>query len=213
MAASSTIIQLREHLAARFPGTAPQAERFIAGEICGLEDSLPHGFPRSTICEIISQSSNGLLLNSIFQSAQRENLFLALIDAHDTLDLQSLPAEMLSRFLWVRCKGVEQAIQAADLVLRDGNLPLVLLNLCAASRAELRQVPTRNWYRLQRIVEQEESALVALTPTSVVGAARIKLQVKTQLDLAAFDRPRQTLIAELKAASLRAWQAPLSITA
>ena len=45
------------------------------------------------------------------------------------------------------------AVKAVDLLLRDGNFPLVVLDLVLNDSAELRKIPQTNWYRLQRLVE------------------------------------------------------------
>ena len=56
------------------------------------------------------------------------------------------------------------ALQAADLVARDANLGLVMLDLRRAPDADLRRIPGPQWYRLQRAVEPTDLALVVETP-------------------------------------------------
>ena len=48
---------------------------------------------------------------------------------------------VLSRLLWVRCRGAAEAMKAADLILRDGNLPLVLLDLAGNPPAQFWDIP------------------------------------------------------------------------
>jgi hypothetical protein len=84
-------------------------------------------------------------------------------------------------------------------LLRDGNLPLVILDLRANSGEELRGIPATAWYRLQRVVEPAATAFLVLTGKSLVGSARVKLNLEAHFSLSAFTRRRTELAGELAA--------------
>jgi hypothetical protein len=57
-----------------------------------------------------------------------------------------------------------QAIQCADLLLRDGNLPLILLDLHLTSARELKRIPNAIWHRFRTEARASGASLLALTP-------------------------------------------------
>jgi len=83
----------------------------------------------------------------------------------------------------VRCSKAAEAIRAADLLLRDGNFPLVMLDLVLNSTEELRKIPQTNWYRLQRLVELIPTACLMLTPYEMVASAQVKLVLENSWNL------------------------------
>ena len=90
-----------------------------------------------------------------------------------------------------------RALQAADLLARDANLAVVVLDLRLASAAELRRTPGPLWYRLQRAVEPADLALVIETPFAVVPCARVRLELTVSHDATALGRARAELAARL----------------
>src|SRR2546423_433887 len=61
--------------------------------------------------------------------------------------------------------------------LRDGNIPLVVLDLVLNPIEELRKIPQNNWYRLQRLVEPAPTAFLVLTRQSIISSAQLKLSL------------------------------------
>ena len=101
-------------------------------------------------------------------------------------------------------------MQAADLLLRDGNFPLVILDLVLNPVAELRKIPQSNWYRLQRLVEPAPTAFLVLTSRSMISSAQWKLALENrwtlpQLDWAAADLQAQLQI-RLQRAQPNKWR-------
>jgi hypothetical protein len=83
----------------------------------------------------------------------------------------------------VRCHDAAEAVKAADLLLRDGNFPLVLLDLVLNRPNEIRKIPQPNWYRLQRLVEPTCTACLVLSRQSMVASARLKIELEHQWTL------------------------------
>ena len=102
----------------------------------------------------------------------------------------------MRNLLWVRCTKALDAVKAADLLLRDGNFPLVVLDLVLNPSAELRKIPQTSWYRLQRLVETAPTAFLVLTRASMISSAQLKLSLDNAWTLA--DLEQDHLSARLK---------------
>jgi len=202
MAASSKIIDLRNLLAERFPQSfTPLAPRLPIG-LPAIDEAIGGGLPKSAITELSSQevsAGSALLLYALLQNAQRERHFLALVDGRDSFDpsaLDGLGHGRLRNLLWVRCTKALDAVKAADLLLRDGNFPIVVLDLVLNPSAEVRNIPQTNWYRLQRLVETAPTAFLVLTRASIISSAQLKLSLENAWTLA--DLEQDHLSARLK---------------
>ena len=176
--AASSIVDLRNLLAGRFPQSAPPSRSCLKTGIATLDKATEGGLAKNCITELsspqISAGSAGLL-HTLLHTAHRDRYFLALIDGRDSFDPAAAGNSRLRNLLWVRCHNVWQAVKAADLVLRDGNFPLVILDLVLNPADELRKIPQTSWYRLQRLVELIPSACLVLTRRSIVSSAQWKL--------------------------------------
>jgi hypothetical protein len=93
----------------------------------------------------------------------------------------------LSHLLWVRCTKALEAIKAADLLLRDGNFPLVIVDLVLNAPQELRKIPQTSWYRLQRLVESAPTACLLLTRLGMVSSAQLKIVLENSWTLESFE--------------------------
>ena len=164
------IDQLRRQLREKFPAAhrtpvpdtpAPQA---------------PLEFPAGHLSEIISphpSSGASLVLKKLL--AQKRDLPLVLIDGRDTFDPASYGNKFCRRLIWLRCTKTTQALQCADLLLGDGNLPLVLLDLHLTPDRELRQIPAPLWHRLKIQARESGATLVALTPRPLIPTPKRRL--------------------------------------
>ena len=198
--AASSIIDLRKLLAERFPEKAlPPAGRLVTG-LQILDETLDGGLSKGAITELSSglNAGSATLIAALLQRACRERYFIALIDGRDSFDPQSVGATILRHLLWVRCRQAAAAIQASDLLLRDGNFPLVILDLVLNPVDETRKIPSANWYRLQRLVEPAPTAFLVLTRRSMISSAQWKLSLENRWTLAQLDWAVADLQAHLK---------------
>ena len=195
MASSSKIIDLRNLLAERFPQPfTPPAPRLATG-LPAVDEAIGGGFPKSAITELSSpqvSAGSALLLYALLQNAQRHGYFLALVDGRDSFDPSALGGLGLRNLLWVRCTKALDAVKAADLLLRDGNFPLVVLDLVLNPSQELRKIPQPSWYRLQRLVETAPTAFLVLTRASIISSAQLKLSLDNAWTLADFEQDHLT---------------------
>jgi hypothetical protein len=190
MAASAKIIDLRNLLAERFPHPSYMtAPRLITG-LPFLDEPIRGGLPRGAITELISlgtSAGSASLIHALVHCAYRDNYFLALIDGRDSFDPCGLDNTWLQHLLWVRCSKASEGVKAADLLLRDGNFPLVIVDLVLNAPDELRKIPQTNWYRLQRLVEVVSTACLILTRYEMVSSAQLKLVLANSWDLQTFE--------------------------
>ena len=197
MSSSSKIIELRELLAAKYPVCSQRTGGCLPTGVAQVDALLHGGLPLGGMTEVVCPSGTGLLLAALIRATQQRRGLLALIDGGDAFDPAGIPKAALPRLLWVRTRTATQAVQAADLLLRDGNLNLVVLDLQATRAPEVRQIPSTSWYRLQRVVEPTTTAFVVLTPQPLVSGARPRVVLKTQFSLAAFDCRQHDLLGRL----------------
>jgi hypothetical protein len=187
MGASSKIIDLRHLLAERFPQTILAPALRLPTGLPVIDDTIGGGLPKGAITELSSahvSAGSALLICALLHAAHREGRFVALVDGRDSFDPGPLGNARLSNLLWVRCAKAVAAIQAADLLLRDANFPLVVLDLVLNADDELRKIPQTSWYRLQRLVEAAPTAFLVLTRTSMISSARLKLSLDNAWSLA-----------------------------
>jgi hypothetical protein len=191
MATSGKIIDLRNLLANRFPSTpSPAGTRLITG-LSFLDQTIGGGLPKGAITELISpqrSAGSASLIHLLLHAAQRGRYFLALIDGRDSFDPQ-LPGgnACLRHLLWVRCSKALDAIKAADLLLRDGNFSLVIVDLVLNPPADLSKIPQTTWYRLQRLVESAPAACLVMTRQGMVSSAQLKIVLENSWTLETFE--------------------------
>jgi len=199
--ATSSIIDLRKLLTERFPQKAfPPAGRLVTG-LRILDETLDGGLSKGAITELSSGCANAgtaTLIAALLQRACRERYFVALIDGRDSFDPQAVGGTILPHLLWVRCRQAVAAIRASDLLLRDGNFPLVILDLVLNPADETRKIPSANWYRLQRLVEPAPTAFLVLTRRSMISSAQWKLSLENRWTLSQLDWAVEDLQAQLK---------------
>ena len=203
---NSQIVQLRQLLADRFPHLrswtdAPPAPSCWKTGIERLDHLLHGGLAKGSITEIVGTKSgtgSGLLLHALIQQAHATQQIIVLVDANDSFDPCGFDQETLSRLLWVRCKNAAEALKATDIILRDRNLPLVLLDLKMNAAAQLRKISGTTWYRLQRIVQQNGTAFVVFTPNAMVSSAEVRLGLDPQFNIGSLSHTPEELIPELK---------------
>src|SRR6185437_11004423 len=97
---------------------------------------------------------------------------------------------------WVRCSKASEGVKAADLLLRDGNFPLVIVDLVLNPPDELRKIPQTSWYRLQRLAEAVPTACLVLNRQSLVSSAQLKIVLENSWTLA--DLEKENAISNLR---------------
>src|SRR6266496_2361836 len=187
MPMSGKIIDLRNLLAIRFPqAPMPLGTRLVTG-LAFFDQPVGGGLPKGAITELIAprrSAGSASLVHAFIRGAYCDKYFVALIDGRDSFDPCALANSILHQLLWVRCAKALEAVKAADLLLRDGNFPLVILD----SSEELRKIPQTTWYRLQRLVESVPTACLVLTRYEMVSSAQLKLVLENSWNLETLEK-------------------------
>ena len=190
---------LRQLLLERFPPAIRGAGDALATGIPAL-DALTGGLPRPGLTELVCSApscGSQLFLGQVLQAMRVRALRAALVDHGDGFDPCSWPDQALDHLVWVRARHAPEAMAAADLLARDANLGLVVLDLRHTAPAELRRIPAVHWYRLQRAVEPATLACLILTPQACVPGTSLRLELPSSHPLAACNDPRPRLTATL----------------
>ncbi len=168
--------QLETALAGRVP--APFAHRSVQAETAPFNipemDALTGGLPLGGVTEISGPSSSGraTLLHSVLASRTAQAEACALVDGRDTFDPDSAEAAgvNLERLLWVRCRNIDQCLQATDLLLQGGGFGLIAIDLSILPSKTVRYVPLNVWFRFRRAVENTSTILLLLDQESNAGS-------------------------------------------
>ena len=203
-APAGSIVDLQKLLAERFPHTpVPAARRRLVTGLSFLDEAIGGGLSKGAITELISpevSTGSASLIHAILQgysAGETPASFtdkmsvprpVALIDGCDSFDPQPLGNACLRYLLWVRCTKALEAIKAADLLLRDGNFPLLIVDLVLNAPEELRKIPKTSWYRLQRLVESASTACLVLTRQGMVSSAQLKIVLENVWSLESFEQ-------------------------
>ncbi len=133
-------------------------------------DALTGGFPRGSLTEIYGPPCSGRtsLLVSALASRTSASEVCALVDARDAFDPISAEAAgvKLKHLLWVRCKTVDQALRATDLLIQGGGFGMIALDFGDTPAQTVRYVPLPVWFRFRRAVESTPTILVVLEQES-----------------------------------------------
>jgi hypothetical protein len=168
--------QVETALAGRIP--APFVRRSVQAETAPFNiaeiDKLTGGLPHGALTEISGPFSSGratLLLSALaFRTAHAHAC--ALVDGRDTFDPYSAEAAgvKLERLLWVRCRHIDQCLQATDLLLQGGGFGLIALDLSIFPPKTVRYVPLNVWFRFRRAIENTSTILLLLDQESIAGS-------------------------------------------
>lgn len=193
----ASISELRRLLGEKFPAAELRPGGLLPTGLAAV-DAAEGGLRRAALTEWYGSSGSGaLFLEAMLRMCVREKCFAALVDAGRSFEPVGSPPSTLKRLLVVFCGEAMQAIKSTDLLLRDGNLSLVILDLQMVAPVALRKIPTSTWHRFQRLLEQTTMALVILTPQPIVEGAQVRIAAEGNWTLASQRRWRGESIQEM----------------
>lgn len=201
MASSGRIIDLRALLAERFPAPPSPPQQVLPTGLPVFDQNAGGGLRKGGITEFISpniSAGSASFIAAMVRAAHRGRYFLALIDGTDSFDPYPLGNDVLRHLLWVRCHSTVEAIKSADLLLRDGNFPLVIADLVLNPTNEVRKIPQTSWYRLQRLVEATCTAFTVLTRSNTVSSAQLKIVLENAWTLPTFAQEDSTSLLQVR---------------
>ena len=204
----ANVIQLRQLLSEKFPEAHLPLDRPRGAQTRCWPTGLPQidkplrgGLPKGALAELSGAkkcSGSATLVREILSRAAERNEIVALIDGNDSLDVARIDERVLSRLLWVRCRAANEALKAADLVLRDNNLSLVLIDLKLVPEKQLRKIPATVWYRFQRLVEETSAVCMVFTPWPMVSPAQTRIAFHSAFSLGTLEKNTDELLDEFK---------------
>jgi hypothetical protein len=198
MRTTANIVELRRLLAERHPPASmpapgpglrrgPAPDRPVVPTGMAALDALLHGgWPRGRLSELVGDgpgSGSAQVIHALLHRLAADGQFLALIDGMDSFDVDAVEPAVLARLLWVRCAKADEALQAADILLRDRNFPVAVLDLKLNPATQLRKISTSVWHRFRRLQEQNGTTLLVVTPTQLVGGAHCRVRAENKLGL------------------------------
>lgn len=207
-----SVVDLRNLLASRFPHLrqgveTPGPSPNLATGIRPLDVLLGGGLPQGEFTELIAcgnGSGSTEVIHELLNHLARSRQFLALIDGLGSFDPGAVEPAVLTRLLWIRCRQTREAFQAADLLLRDRNFPVVVLDLKLNPLRELRKVQASTWYRYARLLEHNQTTVLVITPQQLVSGASYRVSVESALGIDALSQSRPELLSCLRFKLLRA---------
>jgi hypothetical protein len=159
----------------------------------------PAFFPPGAISEVIGSGVNMLVAGLLGEPEEIAALpDFVLVDGGDCFDPASFTQEACSRLVWVRCSSALEMLKATDLLVRDANIPFVLLDTCGIGRRELSGIPASAWWRLKLAAEASSCRLVVMSPSAQVPCASVRVSLNAKLALEDFEVPRRELISRLR---------------
>ncbi|MGE9270880.1 MAG: hypothetical protein ACQKBU_08765 [Verrucomicrobiales bacterium] len=137
-----------------------------------------------------SVSGGALFLAKVFEESERE---FALVDGSDSFDVCAYGSILLEKMYWCRCRRVSQALQCTDALLRDGVLPLVIMDLSLCRLHELKEVPRGGWYRLRQLAQRSGVPLMAMTPQPLIPSPGMRRTLCSSLSIDDLESRRQDM--------------------
>lgn len=212
MRATGNIVELRRLLAERFPHTSLAPDRAKPDQTCptgalALDALLGGGLPKGEPTELVGAgpgSGSAQIIHALLRRVAADGQFLALVDGTDSFDVDAVEPDVLARLLWVRCANANEALKAADFLLRDRNFPILVLDLKLNPAVELRKIQSSVWFRFKRLLEQNQTTFLVVTPQPLVGGATCRVSVKSKLNLDTLARTPAETLAQLQCKLLRA---------
>jgi hypothetical protein len=189
------IVELRRLLNEKFPLSAPGAKHRSAHASAAAP---PGALVRGALTEFVgSLGSGSLYFARLLRATAAAQSGVAVIDGGRSFCPDGWERGLLDRVLWILCDDARQAVKAADLLLRDGNLSLVILDLQTLAPRELAGIPASTWHRFHRLAEQTSVSLLVLSSRPLVEGVRVRIASRARWTLDAMRRRRRALWEEL----------------
>ncbi|WP_158792124.1 hypothetical protein [Granulicella sp. L60] len=185
--AANLRVQVESMLESRIPSAlTPKIKPPLESMSCGISDiDRFKAFGRGTLVEICGAPSTGrtTLLHGLLAQCTAGGEAAAVIDTSDTFDPVSASQSgvVLREVLWVRCgvprnqgralSRLDQALGAIDLLLQNGGLGLIALDLANVPIRDARQIPLSAWFKFRRAVEDTRTLLVVLAQQPNAGSS------------------------------------------
>jgi RecA/RadA recombinase len=194
---SDKVVALRRLLDERFPAARRRESRTVPTGVPAVDRALGGGLLTGTLTEFVSATPSAgsqLSLGSVLLSTRLARQRIALVDAANAFDLETLDDDALAHVVWIRCGSLDECWRAADLAARDPNYSVVAVDVRGFPERALLRTKDSIWTRLQRAAEQAETALLIQTTTPLVPNAAHRLVFAGPMGGAAMRSGRDSLL-------------------
>jgi hypothetical protein len=171
-----------------------------------VDEILQGGYAPGKITEVVEPlPSCGAqsLIHAAIQNARNQLKFVALVDTFNQFDPQSESDDSLESLLWVRCDKMKLAIKACDILVRDGNFALLILDMRPRPGNRVGYIQPQMWYRIQRTCEQSQLPFLVFSHESQVPCAFQRIQLNQTFDLDYIDHPSIDPLEHISCESLK----------
>lgn len=194
--APSRLTALRSLLAASFPEKIRRTDGVVPTGVRALDAALGGGLPAGRLTELVSATpgtGGQTILAQLLRATRAARQRVALIDGADGFAPSEIPPDALRHLVWVRGRNTADAFTAADLLVRDGNYAVVVLDLRGLAERLLLKTPAATWHRLRCATENGPVAVLVQTTTPLVPAVTWRLTLGEPLRLASRQAERSSL--------------------
>lgn len=171
--------------------------------IDALDTALGGGLPAGQLTECVAAAGGQLVLSRLLETTRASRQRVALIDAMDTFTPDAVAPDALRHLVWARCRHPEETFPVADILVRDGNYAVVMIDLRDAPASTLNRTPSTTWHRLHRVAERQTAAILILSRQGLVPAVPFRLQLTLPLTLASLHQTHADLLQSLHVEVLR----------
>lgn len=195
-----TVADLRSLIATRFPSRARAATGVFATGVRALDDALGGGLPAGRLTEVVSEqpgTGGQTIIAQLLAATRKARLRIALVDGGDGFAPNDVPADHLRHLVWVRGRGVSDMLVAADMLVRDGNYGVVVIDTRGIAERALLRTPATTWHRLRHACEGGTVATLVCSTTGIVPAVPWRLRLQQPVPLSARRTPREDIAAGL----------------
>lgn len=216
LSGSDKVVALRRLLDERHPVARPKSARLIPYGVPVLDEILGGGLRTGVLTEFVSErasTGNQSALGSLLVTTRHKGQRVALVDAAGAFDIEGLNDEVIAHVVWVRCATLGECWRAADLVARDPNYAVTVIDVRGRPLREVARTRDSIWTRLQRAAEQAETAVLIQSDSAIVPNAAFRVVFSESLKPESLTLPRRELMHILSAKLHRRRTRPLEVTA
>jgi hypothetical protein len=195
-ASPSSVASLRALLAARFPERVRKSSSIVATGVRTLDDALGGGLPAGRLTELVSTApgtGGQTVIAELLRTTRIARQRVALIDGANGFVAEDVPPDRLRHLVWVRAHNASETFAAADILVRDGNYAVVVLDLRGLAERTLLKTPATVWHRLRHATESSPCAVLVQTTTALVPTVPCRLVLHEALPLKQRRTPRAQL--------------------
>ena len=189
----TTIAELRSLVAAWTPPPVSRGGGVVATGIGGIDAALGGGLPGGSVTELVSEGPSvggDLVVAALLASTRAARQRVALVDAADCFTPGNYRADLLRHLVWVRAHSLPQALQCADVLVRDGNYATLVMDLRGIPTRAARQQPSSVWHRLRLTAESNPCAVVVLSTGNLIPAVPWRILLRVSATLSELRRTR-----------------------